>query len=271
MLPVAKHFNYQDASERLGISRSELAYHYTEGNLRVAVATARYTIQTLFPVGRLSDRNQLLLRNFRDQYDLINSWELVYPTRETQPIPDYLYLDPDVRNIRYTDEAPHAYKLMVFSTCGGEVVVPIDETGAIEFIYLGALDEFGMFSEGVITQEELERLTRPEVAACSPKDQEVLTELFLFKQDAAGAAIIELGNQFLREHKKRPTALELLKFMESKAHKPGDNTLAFEVVREPSGRRGWWRIEGIEMTHESFKKRLKNAIDGGVKRASQGG
>lgn len=271
MLPATRYLSYQDASERLGISRSALAYHYRERNLRVAVSTAGYKVKAFFPVEELGSRNQLLLRNFRDQYDLINSWELVYPTRETQPIPDYLYLDPDARNIRYTDEAPHEYKLMVFSTCGGEVVVPIDETGAIKFIYLGALDEFGMFSEGVITQEELERLTGTEVVVCPSGTQESLPDLFLSKKDDAGAAIVELGNQYQREHKKRPTASELLKFMESRACKPGDSTLGFEVKKEPSGRRGWWRIEGIEMTHESFKKRLKNAIEGGIKKASQGG
>ena len=257
-----QYFYLEEAAKRLDITPSELSYQVKEGGVRLAVDVPAFAARRIIHLENLSQKNQLLCST-SDLRKLIDNWE-AYRGSQTKDAPRFLYLDVARKVIRWTEELPHEFKSMVFETFEGEPVALLDLQGFPEFCYLGPVDDRGIYRDLVLTFEELNRLTqlsakRPVKKSETPK----LSPLHLEKLDSASEAIVELGNEYQETYGKVPTPAKLWKYMLEKAAKPGDETLRYQAIEKPNGRTGFIQIEDIQMSKEAFKKRLKNAKDGG--------
>jgi hypothetical protein len=257
-----QYFYPEEAAKKLGITLSELCYEVKEGVIRLAVDVPAFVTKRIVRLGNLSQKNQRLC-SISDTHQLLMNWE-AHKDSQTRDAPRFLYLEVVGTAIRWTEEPPHEFKSITFETFEGESVVLLNLEGFPEFVYLGSRNTYGFYSDSVLTLEELSRLTQVSLEHPVKKfETPKLTPLHLEKLDSASEAIVELGNAFQEKYGKAPTPTALWRYMLERAAKPGDGSLRYQVIEKPNGRTGYIQIEGVQMSKEAFKKRLKNAKDGG--------
>jgi hypothetical protein len=257
-----QYFQPEEAAKRLGLTLGELSYQIKEGGIRLAIEVASPATKRIVHLENLSRKNQRLC-SLSDAYKLLKNWQ-VHEDSQARVAPRFLYLDVVRKVIRWTEEPPHEFKSMIFETFEGEPVALLDSGGFPEFGYLGPADDRGIYRDSVLTLDELSRLIQPSQQHPAKKlKASKLTPLRLEKLDSASEAIVELGNAYQEKYGKAPTPATLWRYMLEKAARPGDGSLRYQVIEKPNGRTGFIQIEDIQMSKEAFKKRLKNAKEGG--------
>jgi hypothetical protein len=259
MLSEPKHYSYQDTADKLGISLTQLAQYIKGLEVRAAVSTSNYQIKALLHQESLSEKNQQALMRGADQHALIKGWDPIPSAAGTPAVPDYLYVNPFNKVIRYTDEPPHEFKSLLLETFDGQPVIPLDSNGWIVHVYLGARDENGLYSKGVIPAEEIARLSpkvpnhhAERVAETLPEPKKRLGHFKVAKRNnLVREAICHYGTLYIQQRKENPTAELLLAFMLDKSKTDSIRHVTYDAKNQKP-----ICIVGTRMNQISFRKRF---------------
>ena len=176
-------------------------------------------------------------------------------------LPDYIYVSElelpvtlmPPKALGHWQEQP--IKQMLFQLFDGTDIQTFMPDGFPTFIEIGILTPDLLLSEAYFSDEEIERFAQ---FLPSIKDPEAIP-FFIRPQkcDFACEAIIDFGNNFVREHGHPPVGpLKLWKYMAA------GSRFGWEIeTSNPSTGERLLIVEGEELTTEKFKKRYQNYVN----------